>query len=200
MYCTKCDGDFHLCSDLHLHYEYLENLPMVVGGVTSYRVNGTQELQPLSLQTYTKLSNNCRSLSKVVRTLARSNFMKEILDDMPTKPNTSMMVKSVVMLQPSMITKLRSFVPSEENLKDAFYQLIKSSQMHYKPSSKQFLPTKLANGLTVASLRYDQKSAEEVLGIRYLPILSFKDKKLFHLLFLNCHQLHTGPFTIHLNP
>ena len=132
MYCQTCEGDSHFCSDLHLFYEYFsqENLPMEVGGVIPYRVNGAQELQPLSLQTYTKLLNNSRSLSKVVRSLARYNFMRDILEAVPTKPNTSMMVNSVMLLQPSMITKLRSFVPSEENLKNAFYQLVNSSQMH----------------------------------------------------------------------
>ena len=103
------------------------------------------------------------------------------------------------MLQPNMLAKIRKFVPTDDNLQQAFYQLVKSSQMHYVPNSKQFLPTKLPNGLMVASLRYDQKTAQEILGIRYLPIISSKDANLINLLFLYCHQLHSGPFTMHLN-
>ena len=68
-----------------------------------------------------------------------------------------------------MMGTLRKFVPSDENLKDAFFKLIKSSQAHYKPSSKYFLPVNLENGLTVAILCYDEKAAEQVLGVRYLP-------------------------------
>ena len=78
-------------------------------------------------------------------------------------------------------------------------KLIKSSQDHYKPSSKYFLPVNLANGLTVATLRYDQKAAEEVLGVKYLPFVSSKDRQLFKLLFINAHIMHAGPFSLHLN-
>ena len=82
---------------------------------------------------------------------------------------------SSVLLQPKLITRLRIFIPSEDNLKDAFFKLIKSSQHHYRPLFKFFLPVNLPNGLTVATLCYDQKAAEEVLGVKYLPFVSSKD-------------------------
>ena len=95
--------------------------------------------------------------------------------------------------------RLRKFIPSEDNLKDAFFKLIKSSQHHFKPLSKYFLPVTLPNGLTVATLCYEQTAAEQVLGVKYLPFVSSKDRKLFNLLFTNAHILHTGPFSLHLN-
>ena len=131
MYCQTCDGDSHLCSDLHLHYAYFsqENLPKVVGGINPHRVNKEQNLQTLPLETYIKLVNNSRSISKVVRSLAKYNFMMDTLEAMPIKPNTTttMMAKSIVMLQPNMLTKLRKFVPTDDDLQQAFYQLVKSS-------------------------------------------------------------------------
>ena len=119
------------------------------------------------------------------------NFMIEILEEIKTT-NTSKLAKSAVLLQPNLMRRLRKFAPSEENLKDAFFQLIKSSQHHYKPSSKYFLPVNLPNGLTVATLCYDQKAAEDGLAVKYLPFVSSKDCQLFNLLFTDAHFLHTG--------
>ena len=91
--------------------------------------------------------------------------------------------KVTVLLQPKAMEKIRKFKPSQEDLKTAFYQLVKSSQTHFKPSSKYFLPIVLNNGLTVASLRYEEKTAEEVLGIKFLPLISSSDHKLIKILF-----------------
>ena len=93
MYCQTCDGDSHLCSDLHLHYAYFsqENLPKVVGGINPHRVNKEQNLQTLPLEPYIKLVNNSRSISKVTRSLAKYNFIMDTLEAMPIKPNTTTM-------------------------------------------------------------------------------------------------------------
>ena len=128
--------------------------------------------------------------------------MESILENMysRTTPSSSpKLAQAAVLLQPGMMGRLRKFVPTDANLKDAFYKLIKSSQAHYKPSSKYFLPVILENGLTVASLRYDEKTAEQVLGVRYLPLVSSQDRQLFKLLFLNAHTINAGPFSLHLN-
>ena len=141
MFCTTCKGDSHLCSDLHLHYQYFssQDLPKV-SGIVPYEIKETKCL-PLPFLSYTKLIKNCSSLKKVLRVLAIQSFMENILENMYsiTIPASSLkLAQAAVLLQPGMMGRLRKFVPSDENLKDAFVKLIKSSQAHYKPSSKYF--------------------------------------------------------------
>ena len=201
MFCTTCEGDSHLCSDLHLHYQYFssQDLPKV-SDIVPHEVKETKCL-PLSFLSYTKLIKNCSSLSKVLRVLAIQSFMENILENNSIKtPASSLKLAQVaVLLQPSMMERLRRFVHTDANLKDAFFKLIRTSQAHYKPSSKYFLPIILENGLTVASIRYKEKTAEQVLGVRYLPLVSSQDRQLFKLLFLNSHTITAGPFSLHLN-
>ena len=61
------------------------------------------------------------------------------------------------------------------------------------------MPIELKNGLTVASLRYEEKAAEEVLGCKFLPLISSSDKKLVKVLFNFAHVITAGPFSLHLN-
>ena len=57
----------------------------------------------------------------------------------------------------------------------------------------------MENGLIVASLRYEEKTAEQVLGVKYLPLISSSDTMSIKLLFYNAHCINAGPFTLHLN-
>ena len=41
--------------------------------------------------------------------------MTNTLEAMPIKPNTTMMAKSIVMLQPNMLAKLRKFAPTDDD-------------------------------------------------------------------------------------
>ena len=187
MFCTTCEGDSHLCSDLHLHYQYFssQDLPKV-SCIVPNEIKETKCL-PLPFLSYTKLIKNCSSLKKVLRVLAIQSFMENILESMYsiTTPDSPLKLAQVaVLLQPGMMERLRKFVPTDADLKDAFFKLVRSSQAHFKPSSKYFLPVVLENGLTVASLRYDEKTAEQVLGVRYLPLVSSQDRQLFKLLLL----------------
>ena len=102
-----------------------------------------------------------------------------------TSPDISLKLSQVtVLLQPGMMQRIRQFKPTEADLKNAFYKLVRSSQTYFKPSSKYFLPIVLNNGLTVASLRYEEKTAEQVLGVKYLPLISSSDHQLIKLLFI----------------
>ena len=161
MFCQTCEGDSHLCADLHLHYANFSqaNLPLVVGGLNPYIDNESNEIQPLCFNSYVKFIQNSRSLTKAVRSLTRHNFMKKLIAFMTTNPSNSTLANSVVMLQPSLLLTLRNFAPTDANLQKAFYQIVVSSQTYFKPHSKQFLPTKLSNGLMIASIKYDEKSA-----------------------------------------
>ena len=133
--------------------------PWLCPGVSPYIDNENNEIQPLCFDSYVKLIRNSRSLTKAVRSLARHNFMKNTITDMPTNPSNSILANSVVMLQPSFLSTLRNFASTDVNLQQAFYQIVVSSQTYFKPHSKQFLPTKLSNGMMVASIRYDEKCA-----------------------------------------
>ena len=128
--------------------------------------------------------------------------MDNILAGMYSTNHTDISLKLpqvAVLLQPGMMQTIRKFKPTEANLKDAFFKLVRSSQVHFKPSSKYFLPIVLENGLIVASLRYEEKTAEQVLGVKYLPLISSSDSQLIKLLFYNAHCINAGPFTLHLN-
>ena len=114
-------------------------------------------------------------------------------------PAVTSLAKVAVLCQPKHMEQIRNYKPSQEDLTCAFYQLVKSSQTHYKPTSKYFLPIELKNGLTVASLRYEEKAAEEVLGCKFLPLISSSDKKLIKVLFNFAHCISAGPFSLHLN-
>ena len=179
MFCSTCDGDSHHCSNLHQHYQYFssQTLPKLTGIVPH---DLKENSLPLPFQIYTNLLKNCCSLTKVLRVLATKCFMDSILAGMySSSPDISLKLSQVtVLLQPGMMHRLRQFKPSKANLKDAFFKLVRSSQAYFKPSSKYFLPIVLENGLTVASLCYEEKTAEQVLGVRYLPLVSSSDRHL----------------------
>ena len=107
--------------------------------------------------------------------------------------------KTAVLCQPRNLERIRKYKPSQANLTYAFHQLVRSSQNHHRPTSKYFLPTELPNGLTVTSLRYEEKAAEAILGCKFLPLISSADKKIVKILFNNAHIITAGPFSLHLN-
>ena len=94
---------------------------------------------------------------------------------------------------------IRKYKPTQHDLCSAFYKIIRSSQSFHKPSTKYFLPVTLSNGLITASLRYEEKKAEEILGVKFLPLISSQDTKLIRVLFDYAHTLPAGPFALHLN-
>ena len=114
-------------------------------------------------------------------------------------PTLNSLSNIVVLLQPKYLSKIREFKPTQQNLSNAFYKLIRSSQFFYKPSTKYFLPITLKNGLITASLRYEEKRAEEVLRVKFLPLISSSDTKLIKILFDYAHTVSAGPFALHLN-
>ena len=81
---------------------------------------------------------------------------------------------------------------------EAFLKLVKTSQSLYPPSSKYFKPV-VHNSIVIASLRFEDSKAQELLGVRHLPLISSKDVDLVKLLFLHAHVLDAGPFNLHLN-
>merc|ERR1711867_126368 len=93
---------------------------------------------------------------------------------------------------------LKSYKPSSMEMSDAFYKLVKTSQSIKPPSSKYFKPV-VTNSLIVASLRLEDAKAEELLGVRFLPLVSSKDSDLIRVLFYHAHVLDAGPFSLHLN-
>ena len=133
-------------------------------------------ISPLELQVYQNLFKHS-SLIKILRILALNNYMKILLSEEIEASAVNSLTKVAVLFQPKYLSKIRKFKPTQENLKNAFYQLVRSSQTHFKPSSKYFLPVTLNNGLIVASLRYEEKTAEEILGIKFLPLISSHDHK-----------------------
>ena len=144
MFCTTCDGDSHHCSNLHHHYQYFSSqaLPKLTGIVPH---DLKENSLPLPFQTYTNLLKNFCSLTKVLRVLATKCFMDNILAGMYsiTPPDISLKLPQVaVLLQPGMMQTIRKFKPTEANLKDAFFKLDRSSQEHFKPSSKYFCQTR----------------------------------------------------------
>ena len=86
----------------------------------------------------------------------------------------------------------QTFSPPLKNPK--FFRLFENTS----PSSKYFKP-QVSNNIIIASLRYDDKTAQEMLGTRFLPLLSSKDVPLVKLLSNQAHILQAGPFDLHLN-
>ena len=125
--------------------------------------------------------------------------MKILLSENIEASAVNSLTKVAVLFQPKYLSQIRKFKPTQENLNNAFFQLVRSSQMYYKPSSKYFLPVTLKNGLIIASLRYEEKAAEEVLGVKFLPLISSSDTKFIKILFHFAHCVSAGPFSLHLN-
>ena len=163
MYCSTCNGNSYDCTNLHMHFESFstQQVPTNTGVLPQ---DLEKAISPLDFKTYSNLFKNCSSLIKILRILALNSFMNSLLSETFETSADVSLSKVTVLLQPKAMEKIRKFKPSQEDLKTAFYQLVKSSQTHFKPSSKYFLPIVLKNGLTVASLRYEEKAAEEVLG------------------------------------
>ena len=99
----------------------------------------------LDFKTYENLFRNCSSLIKILRILALKSFMNSLLSETFETSADISLSKVTVLLQPKAMEKLRKFKPTKEDLKTAFYQLVRSSQTHFKPSSKYFLPIVLTN-------------------------------------------------------
>ena len=106
---------------------------------------------------------------------------------------------SIMLLQPKYLKLIRNYKPSSQELSSAFYKIIRTSQYNNKPSTKYFRPITLSNALITASLRYEDKKAEELLGVKFLPLVSSQDTNLIRVLFDNAHILPAGPFSLHLN-
>ena len=51
----------------------------------------------------------------------------------------------------------------------------------------------------IASLRLDDNKAQELLSVRFLPLISCKDVDMVRLLSHQAHVLEAGPFDLHLN-
>merc|ERR1712236_35475 len=116
------------------------------------------------------------------------------------KPHTATLahVIAVILLQPKFMDSVKQFKPSPNEMYEAFLKLVKTSQSFYPPSSKYFKPV-VSNSIVIASLRFDDKKAQEMLGVRFLPLISSKDVNMVRLLFHQAHVLQAGPFDLHLN-
>ena len=146
MYCSTCNGNSYDCTNLHMHFESFSTQPVPTNtGVLPQDLEKTG--LPLDLKTYTNLFKNCSSLIKILRILALKSFMDSLLAKTFETSADISLSKVTVLLQPGAMEKIRQFKPTEEDLKTAFYQLVRSSQTYFKPSSKYFLPIVLNNGL-----------------------------------------------------
>ena len=114
---------------------------------------------------------------KILRIVAINEFMKSLM----SAEALNLLSKSVVLLQPKYLAMIRKYKPTQHDLCSAFYKIIRSSQSFHRPSTKYFLPVTLSNGLITASLRYEDKKAEEILGVKFLPLVSSQDTKLIRV-------------------
>ena len=76
------------------------------------------------------------------------------------KPEAPTLQNSVMLLQPKFMKLLKQYM----EMSDAFLKLVKTSQSIKPPSSKYFRPV-VTNSLIVASLRFEDAKAEELLGV-----------------------------------
>ena len=197
MYCESCKGNSYECTDLHTHFESFASQVVPTNSDISPQVL-EKPISPLDFQTYANLLTRSSQLIKILRTLSLNLFMRKLLSTIDASA-VPPLAKVAVLCQPKHMEQIKKYKPSKEDLSYAFYQLVKSSQTHFKPTSKYFLPIELKNGLTVASLRYEEKAAEEVLGCKFLPLISSSDKKLIKVLLNFAHCISAGPFSLHLN-
>ena len=134
MYCQMCEGNSHTCTNLHQHYDSFSTQTLPTD--TDVLPQDLEETGlPLDLKTYTNLLKNCSSLTKILRTLALKTFMNSLLAKTFETSADISLSKVTVLLQPGMLEKIRKFKPTEEELKMAFYKLVRSSQSYFKPSS-----------------------------------------------------------------
>ena len=114
------------------------------------------------------------------------------------KPNSASLahITAIMLLKPKFIDSVKQFKPSPNEMYEAFLKLVKTSQSFYPPSSKYFKPV-VSNSIVIASLRFEDSKAQELLGVRFLPLISSKDVDLIRLLFLHAHVLDAGPFSLH---
>ena len=132
------------------------------------------------------------SLEKLVRILSIHNYITKSI-----KSANLANITAYMLCNPKFIETVRNFKPTELEMYKAFLMLVKTSQTLYPPSSKYF-KQELKDSILVASLRFDDSKAEEILEVRHLPLISSKDVDLVKLLFLKDHILETGPFNLHL--
>ena len=131
---------------------------------------------------------------KILRIVSINQFMKNLMS-----AETLTLSNSIMLLQPKYLKIIRKYKPSSQELSSAFYKIIRTSQSFHRPSTKYFRPVTLSNALITASLRYEDKKAEEILGVKFLPLVSSQDTKLIRVLFDYAHTLPAGPFALHLN-
>ena len=117
---------------------------------------------------------------------------------MKPHPATLAHVIAVILLQPKFMGSVKQFKPSPNEMYEAFLKLVKTSQSFCPPSSKYFKPV-VSNSIVIASLRFEDSKAQELLGVCFLPLISIKDVDLIRLLFHHAHVLDAGPFSLHLN-
>ena len=112
------------------------------------------------------------------------------------KPHPPTLANSVMLLQPKFMDLLKQFKPSPNEMYEAFLKLVKTSQSFYPPSSNYFKPV-VTNSIVIASLRFEDSKAQELLGVRFLPLISSKDADLIRLLFHHAKflMLAHSPFT-----
>ena len=149
MYCQTCKGNSYDCTDLHMHFESFSTQTVPTNTDVLPQVL-EKAISPLDFKTYSNLFTSSSSLIKILRTLSLNSFMKSLLSETFDTSADISLSRVIVLLQPKYMEKIRNFKPSQENLSTAFYQLVKCSQTHFKPSSKYFMPIVLNNGLTVA--------------------------------------------------
>ena len=162
---------FH-CSDLYNHIESFSNQPTPPEhGIRSQFASNCdpalppkeKQIQPMDLGVYKRLFR-FSSLMKIVRIVAINQYMRDLM-----KEETLTLQNSIMLLQPKYLKLIRNYKPSSQELSSAFYKIIRTSQYNNKPSTKYFRPITLSNALITASLRYEDKKAEELLGVKFLP-------------------------------
>ena len=208
-YCPTCTTSTFNCSDILNHIENFcpeppprPELSLSSGVMKPGFASNPVTPVPLSDEEYTPLENKVfrrslkfSKLEKIVRIIAIHNFIRKSM-----KPNSASLahIIAIMMCKPKFLDSVKQFKPTENEMYQAFLKLVKTSQNLYSPSSKYFKP-EVHNSIIIASLRFDDTKAQELLGVRHLPLISSKDVDLVKLLFLHGHILDAGPFNLHLN-
>ena len=192
LFCPKCSTSSFHCSDLFHHIEIFCSGPAANDVMKASADAKDDDVTALEHKCYKNLMK-FSSLEKLVRILSIHNYITQ-----QTKSANLAHIVAYMLCNPNFIQTVRNFKPTEVEMYNAFLMLVKTSQTLHPPSSKYFKP-QLKDSILVASLRFDDSKAEEILGVRHLPLISSKDVDLVKLLFLKGHILETGPFNLHLN-
>ena len=119
-----CKGNSYDCTDLHMHFQSFSSQTVPTNSDISPQVL-EKTISPLDFKTYSNLFTSSCSLIKILRTLTLNSYMRSLLAENCDASADIPLSKVVVLFQPKYMEKIRNFKPSQEDLSNAFYQLVK---------------------------------------------------------------------------